>query len=454
PGPCRTDLHPARAAPDPPPVGRRAAHDQHDRAPGHGGRVRRRPPDRGEALGPPGVRRDRRRAAARPAPGLPGRRPRDGRRGGLSRGDRDRRRAAVAAPRAGAAARGAAHLGQRDTRRRTAGAARAAGPRAGAERAARRRDRRCPARGRPPRHRARGGAPARRAGHRRERARGVERRLRGAERRPARTARARGRERVHRRGSAAWPRAPPRLLQRHPAARTRPACDTRAQPVRRVRRALRGGGESLQRGGDARGRRRARRRRPDLPRSRLVRARACLLAGLRRHRRRDARAVARHPAPAGAPPPGGYLRRPGPQRTAAPELARVPSAAPAAEPARVAQIPAAPVPSASAPTNAPSTPVAAEAAPPAAAVAAASTPVAAVAPTPPPPGTAAAPSAPAPEAPLPPVEGAAAKPAAPTQAPRQPAVAAVEPRREPIDEGRSAPRLPTVRLSFLVYSPS
>ncbi|TMB45710.1 MAG: hypothetical protein E6J55_04740 [Deltaproteobacteria bacterium] len=146
--------------------------------------------------------------------------------------------------------------------------------------------------------------------------------------------------------------------------------------------------------------------------------------------------------------------RPGPQRTAAPELARVPSAAPAAEPARVAQIPAAPVPSASAPTNAPSTPVAAEAAPPAAAVAAASTPVAAVAPTPPPPGTAAAPSAPAPEAPRPPVEGAAANPAAPTQAPRQPAVAAVEPRREPIDEGRSAPRLPTVRLSFLVYSPS
>src|SRR5207249_3327405 len=294
--------------------------------------------------------------------------------------------------------------------------------------------------------------------------------------------------RVHRRGSAAWPRAPPRLLQRHPAARTRPACDTRAQPVRRVRRALRGGGESLPRGGDARGRRRARRRRPDLPRSRLGRARACLRAGLRRHRRRDARAVARHPAPAGAPPPGGYLRRPGHGRLRQSDARRR------------RRLPARPIPGHRWPSRPPDahpalrhrrrlpathtrllrrrdvmssildalekvenaerwTPQAGPARPEgrsklrlaaiAAGVAfAAGAGVAALVLRPGPQRTA------APEAPRPPVEGAAANPAAPTQAPRQPAVAAVEPRREPIDEGRSAPRLPTVRLSFLVYSPS
>ena len=47
----------------------------------------------------------------------------------------------------------------------------------------------------------------------------------------------------------------------------------------------------------------------------------------------------------------------------------------------------------------------------------------------------------------------AATRAAPAEASHQAAVAAVEPRREPSDESRPAPH-PTVRLSFLVYSPS
>jgi len=48
----------------------------------------------------------------------------------------------------------------------------------------------------------------------------------------------------------------------------------------------------------------------------------------------------------------------------------------------------------------------------------------------------------------------------PAEAPRQPALAAVEPRREPGEETRPAsrptpaPPPPAVRLSFLVYSPS
>src|SRR5207249_1313661 len=278
--------------------------------------------------------------------------------------------------------------------------------------------------------------------------------------------------------SAAWPRAPPRLLQRHPAARTRPACDTRAQPVRRVRRALRGGGESLQRGGDARGRRRARRRRPDLPRSRLVRARACLLAGLRRHRRRDARAVARHPAPAGAPPPGGHLPRPGHGRLRQSDARRRrrlpahplpghrwPARPPDAHPAlrRRRRLPATHArlrrrrDVMSSILDALEKVEAAERwAPPAVsarpegrsklrlAVIAAGAAFAAGA------GVAAlvlrhAAAAAAPTS--------AATRAAPAEASRQAAVAAVEPRREPSDESRPAPH-PTVRLSFLVYSPS
>ena len=138
------------------------------------------------------------------------------------------------------------------------------------------------------------------------------------------------------------------------------------------------------------------------------------------------------------------------RHAAAPEPARVSSAAPAVEPARVAPLPAAPVPPAPAPANAPPTPVAAEPPAPAAAI--------------PPKPDAAAPAAPA-EAPAPmpavaapprPVAAAAptsaATRAAPADASRQAAVAAVEPRREPSDE-RPAPH-PTVRLSFLVYSPS
>ncbi|TMA97733.1 MAG: hypothetical protein E6J70_15100 [Deltaproteobacteria bacterium] len=66
--------------------------------------------------------------------------------------------------------------------------------------------------------------------------------------------------------------------------------------------------------------------------------------------------------------------------------------------------------------------------------------------------TAAAPS-PAPAAARPRVDEPAATRAAPAEASRQAAVAAVEPRREPSDESRPAPH-PTVRLSFLVYSPS
>jgi len=135
------------------------------------------------------------------------------------------------------------------------------------------------------------------------------------------------------------------------------------------------------------------------------------------------------------------------RHAAAPEPARVSSAAPAVEPARVAPLPAAPVPPAPAPANAPPTAVAAE--PPAPALAAAIPPKpdaaapADVALPPPPPVTAAAPS-PAP---------AAARPRVDEPASRQAAVAAVEPRREPSDESRPAPH-PTVRLSFLVYSPS
>ena len=142
------------------------------------------------------------------------------------------------------------------------------------------------------------------------------------------------------------------------------------------------------------------------------------------------------------------------RHAAAPEPARVSSAAPAVEPARVAPLPAAPVPPAPAPANAPPTAVAAE--PPAPA------PAAAIPPKPDAAALAAPAEAPAPmpavAAPPRPVAAAAptsaATRAAPAEASRQAAVAAVEPRREPSDESRPAPRLPTVRLSFLVYSPS
>jgi len=124
------------------------------------------------------------------------------------------------------------------------------------------------------------------------------------------------------------------------------------------------------------------------------------------------------------------------RHAAAPEPARVSSAAPAVEPARVAPLPAAPVPPAPAPAAAiPPKPDAAALAAPAEAPA----PMPAVA-APPRPVAAAAPTS-------------AATRAAPAEASRQAAVAAVEPRREPSDESRPAPH-PTVRLSFLVYSPS
>ena len=127
-----------------------------------------------------------------------------------------------------------------------------------------------------------------------------------------------------------------------------------------------------------------------------------------------------------------------PQRSVAPEPARVAPAAPAPE---VADAPALPAPpaaiSATPPPAAPAVPppTAAGAAPPPAAVATPAPPLPRVAPS-------------TPDAPRP-SEPAAAAPVAPAEEPRAPVVAAVEPR----NDNRPVAR-PAVRLSFLVYSPS
>src|SRR5438876_1352183 len=69
PGPGRPHLHTAGAAADPSTLGRGSAPDQHDRASRHGRGLRRRPPDGPATLRPPGVQRDRGRAApSAPAP--------------------------------------------------------------------------------------------------------------------------------------------------------------------------------------------------------------------------------------------------------------------------------------------------------------------------------------------------------------------------------------------------
>ncbi len=161
-----------------------------------------------------------------------------------------------------------------------------------------------------------------------------------------------------------------------------------------------------------------------------------------------ARVAPAAPAPTVADAPA--LPAPPAAAEAPPVAAPPPPVAAAEPPIAIAAVPPPPPPAAAPAVPAPAAavsatpPPAAPAVPPPTAAGAAPTPAAVATPAPPPPRV--APSMP--DAPRP-SEPAAAAPVAPAEGPRAPVVAAVEPR----NDNRPVAR-PAVRLSFLVYSPS